>query len=655
MAKKNKRRGPAPVKGESRVKTPAEIETKAAPTPSQLSRRGGRETMDALVVAFVLAFLIRTFVAEAFVIPTGSMAPTLMGQHKDVFCDQCGTRFKVNSSDDTADAAAMLSSQPGMTRERLQRRLAGMKCIGGECPQCRYLMLLEEKNTDPIRPPWKATVDQTADYSGDRLVVSKYAYSFADPKRWDVAVFKYPGDSEVNYIKRVTGLPGEELRIFQGDLFTRPLGSDEAFQIARKPAKQVMAMRQFVHDTAHESAKLHNAGWPLAWGGEDGWKPLIDKMLGKSARGAEVLRLEYAGEAPAGETRWLRYRHRPPTENVWNRVLGEASDPITTTPPAELITDFTPYNTRLNLDQAAELRRLSLSPRMNRADDLGRLGLHWVSELMVEAEATLKDASTELSLDLVDAGEHFGVTIRAEDGAARFWRRAFESEESVEIAAASTPVRPGSSYRLRLANFDDRLLLWVNDQVIEADAAYETSQSQGEGPASLPRSSDTDEGDLAPVGVGVSGGGATVTRLAVWRDGYYLATNHKLARSVFTTDLPLSAFEPEDQRNWRRSIQNLSRDPELWYALEYRRSVDFPVAESQLFVMGDNSGHSLDARLWAGGNGRNSGRPGGPYLERTQLVGKAICVYWPHSWYSLPMTGRRVPAWPNFADMRLVR
>src|SRR5689334_2661262 len=45
---------------------------------------GWRETVESIVVAFVLAFLFRTFEAEAFVIPTGSMAPTLYGQHRDV-------------------------------------------------------------------------------------------------------------------------------------------------------------------------------------------------------------------------------------------------------------------------------------------------------------------------------------------------------------------------------------------------------------------------------------------------------------------------------------------------------------------------------------------------------------------------------------------
>src|SRR6516162_3969731 len=63
-----------------------------------------RETIESIVVAFVLAFLFRTFEAEAFVIPTGSMAPTLYGQHRDVYCKQCGTRFAAGVNSSSSDA-----------------------------------------------------------------------------------------------------------------------------------------------------------------------------------------------------------------------------------------------------------------------------------------------------------------------------------------------------------------------------------------------------------------------------------------------------------------------------------------------------------------------------------------------------------------------
>ena len=52
--------------------------TAANATPKQ--KESARDLVEQVVVAFILAFLIRGFEAEAFVIPTGSMAPTLYGQ-----------------------------------------------------------------------------------------------------------------------------------------------------------------------------------------------------------------------------------------------------------------------------------------------------------------------------------------------------------------------------------------------------------------------------------------------------------------------------------------------------------------------------------------------------------------------------------------------
>ena len=40
-----------------------------------------KETFESIIIAFILAFVFRAYVVEAFVIPTGSMAPTLLGAH----------------------------------------------------------------------------------------------------------------------------------------------------------------------------------------------------------------------------------------------------------------------------------------------------------------------------------------------------------------------------------------------------------------------------------------------------------------------------------------------------------------------------------------------------------------------------------------------
>ena len=47
-------------------------------------------TFEWLITAFILAFVFRAFVMEAFRIPTGSMADTLKGAHFRLACPQCG-------------------------------------------------------------------------------------------------------------------------------------------------------------------------------------------------------------------------------------------------------------------------------------------------------------------------------------------------------------------------------------------------------------------------------------------------------------------------------------------------------------------------------------------------------------------------------------
>ncbi len=71
---------------------------------------------------------------------------------------------------------------------------------------------------------------------GDYLFVSKYSYGYSrysfpfglnlfpgrvwasEPKRGDVVVFKLPRDNETDYIKRVIGLPGDEIQMIHGVL-----------------------------------------------------------------------------------------------------------------------------------------------------------------------------------------------------------------------------------------------------------------------------------------------------------------------------------------------------------------------------------------------------------------------------------------------------
>src|SRR6266481_6996664 len=77
--------------------------TTAAPkprTPSPEPKDTWREVVETVVFVVVLVLLLKSFTAEAFVIPTGSMAETLWGYQKLVKCPQCDIEFPVNCANE---------------------------------------------------------------------------------------------------------------------------------------------------------------------------------------------------------------------------------------------------------------------------------------------------------------------------------------------------------------------------------------------------------------------------------------------------------------------------------------------------------------------------------------------------------------------------
>lgn len=71
--------------------------------------------------------------------------------------------------------------------------------------------------------------------SGDRIMATKYFPGLRGIRRYDVVIFRFPLNDSRVFIKRVVGLPGEELALLQGNLYARPAGSTGPFLIQRKP------------------------------------------------------------------------------------------------------------------------------------------------------------------------------------------------------------------------------------------------------------------------------------------------------------------------------------------------------------------------------------------------------------------------------------
>lgn len=56
-------------------------------------------------------------------------------------------------------------------------------------------------------------------HDGDYVIVNRLAYRTGDIERGDVVVFPYPLDEEVDYIKRVIGIPGDRVAIYGGVVY----------------------------------------------------------------------------------------------------------------------------------------------------------------------------------------------------------------------------------------------------------------------------------------------------------------------------------------------------------------------------------------------------------------------------------------------------
>lgn len=69
--------------------------------------------------------------------------------------------------------------------------------------------------------------------SGDYIFTSKVTYKFRGYQRGDVIVFKSPKNPDIEYIKRIIGLPGDTVTVTDGDVYVNNRKLDEPYIAAR--------------------------------------------------------------------------------------------------------------------------------------------------------------------------------------------------------------------------------------------------------------------------------------------------------------------------------------------------------------------------------------------------------------------------------------
>lgn len=577
----------------------APISAGRSPAPASRARHaapqaagGVREVVETVVFVVVVVMLLKTFVAEAFVIPTGSMATSLWGDQKIVTCPQCNFEFPVNCSSEHDE---------DLKGDKRDRTVVG--CI---CPNCRYHI---EFQKDRLNPTCR---------TGDRVMVAKFLYdlSLDDLDRNDVVVFKYPeapqkNFSPVNYIKRLVGKPNETIGIYNGDLYLYPapasndspltypgrprpekatdlwkrdymyendaqalaLFEQGRFAIVRKSPSKILSMARPVYDNDHPAKDLLEKHYPPRWAPEkeeSNVGPRAANFEDSRARGRDENAWLADGAngfrhpGRSGALAWLRYRH----------LIVDRSTEMSPKPPSEirpeLITDFLGYDT-----WQTQSERHAPPPS------------NWVGDLLLECDVAIEHGETaerELVLELSRGVDRFQARWDLATGDCSIVRLTGDQGET--LASQSTSLKTPGTYHLRFANVDERLTVWVDGKLPFGDGvAYPTPRRRG-----------PTRNDLEPASIAARGAGVSVHKLQLWRDTYY------------TLEAGLHPDATERVTDWS--------DPQQWGPLRELPKKTLHVQPDHFLCLGDNSPESSDGRYWG-------------FVPRRLMLGRALLVYWP--------------------------
>jgi signal peptidase I len=571
-----------------------------------------REIIESLGIALILAFLFKAFVFDLFVIPTGSMASTLMGRHKDVNCELCGFPFQLSASDESNEG----KPHP-LPKDQLPR------IIGGTCPQCQYSMYVGENNL----------AGQTyMSFSGDRIFVNKNLFSYREPSRWHVTVFRYPSQPQVNYIKRLVGVENETVMLRNGQVFAKKEGS-EHFEIQRKPLRALLSMLRPVDDNNYVLPAIHELGWKTRWYGDEHWRRSDDYK-------------SFTGTGNAEEASWLKFRYITATTFDWLQLIqGELPEGNSGTP--QLITDTLDYNTQITQSPVGPREDVwtVASPLYGEMQKCRRtrngIGLNWVGDLAMRCTIIEKGATGEIVFNLVKGGINFQCVLSVESTGETLATFLIADVPEFEPFSVKVPMRSDRNHDVMFCNIDEEMRLIIDGKEIDTQGRgrYDALCYDG-GPLCRDRSPTAL--DLEPAAIGVRGSTLVeVKNLKIMRNMYYISCKNQ---GEGDCDLIDSPFRHVGHHGYEEGVKRILSDSAYWTNFGKTRRTEFKLEKDQFLMCGDNSAASKDSRLWT-----IDGIP--HYVDRQYLIGEAFFVFWPHG---LRIPGTRIAVIPNFQKMRWI-
>src|SRR5262249_19180216 len=221
-------------------------------------------------------------------------------------------------------------------------------------------------------------------------------------------------------------------------------------------------------------------------------------------------------------------------------------------------------------------------------------GPNWVGDLLLECEVTVEQPGGEFTMELSKGVDRFRAVFDLTSGKCTLYylnephERLSPPEDSQfrELTSKPTTLQGKGQHLVRFANVDDRLVVWVDNDLPFGDGFPYLAKSP-KGPA---------ENDLQPASLGVKGAQLQVHKLSLWRDTYYTR-------------------DPSEGTDWHGAEPDWS-DPKTWDPLRQVQPNTFYVQPGHYLFLGDNSPESSDSRSWG-------------LVPDRLLLGRALMVYYP--------------------------
>lgn len=559
---------------------------------------GARAAIDGLVCLALAVLILRTFLVEGYMISTGSMAPALYGYHKRVVCPLCGDVFARGVAFDDSFAAADEDDEY-VSLDGSHSRVA--------CPNCGAQAI---------------DISKVPRNHGDQLLVLKQAYDLRPPRRWEVVVFRNPAHATQAFVKRIVGLPEEQVQIIGGDVYANG-------EICRKTLTTQRAVRVPVFDTRHLPA---DPNWKARWRGGAGWQMLDaggHRDFAFAASPAFDRRSPADGDVSAHRSRrtsqdppfeWLAYHHRATSDS-----------PI----EAAVHVDRLPLGFEFPDSPIVEPVRFDADPEDAAAGTLvafGPVDASWEHRLRdLSADADYQRAISEL----VSRSRHIPVTDTY----------AYNRSQNIQHAVGDVmlefrlKLQGTGVFAVEMSDGHDRFRL-IADTAAKSLSLRRMPQDEELRSAKLPEALFSADGAVVEMSV---------------MDRQVLA--------AIDGEEPFAAWTFESSKPWEQPIvspvrlgaKDLTAVVEslvLYRDLFYTRGrgihgveEPFQMKQDEYFVLGDNSPVSLDSRSWADGA-----------LKEHLIIGKPFIVHLPSRPAVFRLGERR---WtvrvPDFDRMRYIQ